>query len=355
MWPDTRLCDLLGIDHPILLAPMAGISTPELAVAVSGAGGLGSIGCHGLSMEAIRAAAGVIRQRTDRPFNLNFFVDAAPATPPEVWQTMRDRLRPWYAAHALGDPPEVAPDLPPAFGPAQLDTVLDLRPAVVSFHFGLPEADMLARIKSAGTRVLSTATTVAEARALEAAGVDAIIAQGWEAGGHHGSHRPAAPGAGVGTMALVPQVVDAVCVPVIAAGGIGDGRGIAAALALGAAGVQMGTAFLTCPEAGTDATRRALLAQATETDTVMTDAVSGRSARARRSRYSDAMAALGGPFPAFRQLYALTQPLLRAATTDEASFHHYGQAAPLCRPQPAADLVARLVEDAARVMARLSR
>jgi nitronate monooxygenase len=333
---------------------MAGISTPELAVAVSAAGGLGSIGCHGLTPEEIRAGVGVIRQRTTRPFNLNFFVDPAPATPPEVWEAMRDRLRPWYAAHDLGAPPETAPDLPSAFAEPQLSAVLDLRPAVVSFHFGLPDPSVVARIRAAGIRVLSTATSVAEARALEAAGVDAIIAQGWEAGGHHGSHRPAAPGAGVGTMALVPQVVDAVAVPVIAAGGIADGRGIAAALALGAAGVQMGTAFLTCPEAGTDATRRALLAQATETDTVMTDAVSGRSARARRSRYSDAMAGAERPFPAFRQLYALTQPLLRAASAEEASFHHYGQAAPLCRPQPAADLVARLVAETAAALARLA-
>jgi nitronate monooxygenase len=232
---------------------------------------------------------------------------------------------------------------------------LEIRPAVVSFHFGLPPPGAILALKAAGIVVISTATTVAEARALERAGVDAVIAQGYEAGGHRGSHKPTSPGDGVGTMALIPQVVDAVGVPVIAAGGIGDGRGIAAAFALGASGVQMGTVFLSCPEAGTDAPRRARLRHATDTDTIVTDAVSGRSARAMRSRYAQAMEARREPLPAFRQMYALSDPLLAACAEDEVSFHLYGQAAALNREMAAPDLMAKLTREATEAFARLTR
>ncbi|HSO48355.1 MAG TPA: nitronate monooxygenase, partial [Rhizobiaceae bacterium] len=188
---------------------------------------------------------------------------------------------------------------------------------------------------------------------LEAAGMDAIIAQGWEAGGHRGSHEPRLPADGVGTLALTPQIVDAVTVPVIAAGGIADGRAIAAAFALGAAGVQMGTAFLSCPEAATDDARRKLLRRATDTDTMMTDAISGRAARARRSRFAQEMERTREPIPDFRHMYTLSQPICDAADDDEASFHLYGQAAALNREIPAADLVSRLVEETFAVFARL--
>lgn len=353
MWPDRRLADLLRIDLPILQSPMARAATPALAAEVSNAGGLGALGSAEMTADQITSAVAELRGRTNRPFNLNFFIDPAPTTDPAVLARTRDRLRRWYATLGLGEPPETLPDLGPSFDDTRLALLLDLRPAVVSFHFGLPPAPALAALKAAGILVLSTATTVAEARALEQAGIDAIIAQGYEAGGHRGSHQPTAPAQGVGTLALVPQIVDAVRVPVIAAGGIGDGRGIAAAFALGAAGVQMGTAFLSCPEAGTDPARRALLARATEVDTIVTDAFSGRAARAHRSAYGEAMERAREPLPAFRQLYDLTDPLIGAGQDDVASFHLYGQAARLNRALPAAELVELLVAETRAAIARM--
>ena len=209
-------------------------------------------------------------------------------------------------------------------------------------------------MKAAGIVLLSSATSVAEARALEAAGMDAIIAQGWEAGGHRGSHVPTAPFDGVGTMALVPQIADVVSVPVIAAGGIGDGRGIAAALALGASGVQMGTAFLNCPEAATEPERRERLRHATDLDTIVTDAFSGRSARAARSRYAEEMECNRQDLPQFPQMYALSGPIRNAADDSEASFFLYGQAAALSKEIAAGNLVDQLVQEAQEVMMRLA-
>jgi nitronate monooxygenase len=354
MWPDRCLADLLKIDHPILQAPMVGSATPDLAAAVCNAGGLGSLGCGEMTPDQVCAAVADLRARTNRPFNLNFFAGDAPVTDPAVLERTRERLRPWYEKLGLGPPPDALPELGPAFDDTRLALLFDIRPAVVSFHFGVPRPQAITALKDAGIILISTATTVTEAQALEAAGIDAIIAQGWEAGGHRGSHQPTAPAQGVGTMALVPQIADAVRVPVIAAGGIGDGRGIAAAFMLGALGVQMGTAFLSCTEAGTDAARRALLACATETDTMVTDAFSGRSARTVRSAYAEAMEASREPLPAFLQMYALSDPLLDAKADEVANFHLYGQAARLNRPLPAADLVRLLVDQTARVLSRLA-
>ena len=225
---------------------------------------------------------------------------------------------------------------------------------MVSFHFGLPDPLAVERLKIAGIVVLSTATTVAEAVSLETLGADAVIAQGYEAGGHRGSHQPREPWDGVGLMSLLPQVADAVSLPVIAAGGIADGRGIAAAFALGASGVQMGTAFLSCPEAGTDEARRVLLRKAQDTDTMMTDAFSGRSARAVRTRYALEMMKQREPLLEFPLLYNLTDPLAEAADgRQDFAFHLYGQSASLCREIPASDLVRQLVAETAREMQKL--
>ena len=259
---------------------MACSATPELAAAVSNAGGLGSLGCGEMSGDQLEATVERLRTLTNRPFNLNFFAHPAPAVSQADFERVRERLRPYYQALSLS-PPTVLPSCEPGFDETRLQLILELRPQVISFHFGLPGSATISSLKEAGILILSTATTVAEASYLASSGVDAIIAQGYEAGGHRGSHQPKEPWDGVGLMSLLPQVVDAVDQPVIAAGGIADGRGIAAALALGASGVQMGTAFLSCPEAGTDQVRRAMLRTAKDTDTMMTDAFSGRAARAR--------------------------------------------------------------------------
>lgn len=353
MWPDRRLIGLFGIDHPIIQAPMVDAATPELAAAVSNAGGLGSLGCGEMTCDEVRLAVAALRGRTRRAFNLNFFVQDAPRTDDALLQRARDRLQPWYDAFGLGPVPQKLGDLAPGFGAPQVELLLDLRPAVVSFHFGMPSHDAVTALKSAGIVLICTATTVDEAMAVEAAGLDAVIAQGYEAGGHRGSHRPTAPADGVGTLALVPQIADAVRLPVIAAGGIADGRGIAAAFALGAVGVQMGTAFLSCPEAATDAPRRALLSRATETDTMVTDALSGRSARAARSRLAESMEAQREPLPEFRQMYTLTDPLLGEGRDAEVSFHLYGQAARLNRELPAGQLLRHLTAEASAAFARL--
>lgn len=356
-WQGNRLCALLGIEVPILQAPMAGSATPALAAAVSNAGGLGGLGCAGLDVDTLRAVHAKVLAGTNRPFNLNFFTNPAPADDPDRWAETVAAMAPFRAALNLGPAPGHPPEGGAGFSAAKLDLLLEVRPAVVSFHFGLPAGDAVARLRACGVRVIASATSVAEARALQDGGADAVIAQGWEAGGHRGSFTRAAPEAGVGLMALLPQVVDAVTVPVIAAGGIADGRGIAAALALGASGVQIGTAFLSCPEAGTGTLHRAALAAASDTDTVPTPAFSGRTARARRTRYTDAMQAV--PFdrlPDYPALYALTEPL--EAAEDTAAHHDhqfllYGQSASLNRVLPAADLMAVLQEETFAVLARL--
>jgi nitronate monooxygenase len=353
MWPRNDLLDLLGIEQPIIQAPMAGSATPALAAAVGNAGGLGSLGCGAMPLDELRAKAGELRAATNRPFNLNFFAHEPPKENADVDALTRKRLRPFYDELGLGEVPTA---VAPPFGTFTAETLaalLELEPAVASFHFGLPAPAMVAAIKDAGCRLLCSATTVAEARSLAAAGVDAIVAQGWEAGGHRGTFHVSFEDVGVGTMALVPQIVDAVDVPVIAAGGIADGRGIAAAFALGASGVQMGTAFLSCPEAKLSAGHRSALGHASDQDTRLTRAFSGRPARARNNRYIDAMAEHRGPVPAFPRMYGFTNLLSQAAAaSDDPNFQFllYGQAAALNRELPAAELVQTLVNEAQAVL-----
>lgn len=353
MWPDRRLCDAFEIDHPIIQAPMAGSATPALAAAVSNAGGLGSLGCAEMAADELTTRVAELRALTDRPFNLNFFAHPAPRLDPLRFARMRERLLPWYRRLGLAEPAHAAAPQGPGFDEKRLALLLALKPKVVSFHFGVPGRASLTVLKAAGSVLMSTATTVAEAQALAAAGIDVVIAQGWEAGGHRGSHLPRAPADGVGTLALVPQIADAVKLPVVAAGGIGDGRGIAAAFALGASGVQIGTGFLSCPEAGTDAVRRAMLREATETDTMMTDAFSGRAARAVRSDYALEMERAHSDMPDFPSMYDLSEPLLQAREPRDVSFLLYGQAARFNRELPAAELITRYVDEAAAVFAKL--
>ncbi|OBQ95275.1 hypothetical protein A9K66_05405 [Mesorhizobium sp. AA23] len=354
VWPNRRLCDLLKIEHPIIQAPMAGSATPELAAAVSNAGGLGSLGCASMLPDGLRTAARQLRASTERPFNLNFFVFPRPDTSDAVLTQVIDRLRPYYKELSLDEPSRRLPPIGPGFDEEKLELLLEIRPPVVSFHFGIPDAAAVAKLKQAGIVVLSTATNVAEARQLADGGADAVIAQGWEAGGHRGSHAPNRPGDGVGTLALVPQVVDAVKLPVIAAGGIADGRGIAAAFALGASGVQIGTGFLSCDEAGTDGPRRALIRAATDMDTMVTDAFTGRAARARRTRFALEMEVNRAHLPDFPQMVALSAPLGEAGAKGDFAFHLYGQAAALNRELPAGELMQTLVAETGEVFEALS-
>ncbi|MBL4691008.1 MAG: DUF561 domain-containing protein [Rhodospirillales bacterium] len=349
------MCELLGIHVPIIQAPMAGSTTPELASAVTNAGGLGSLGCAFFNGQQVADQCAAMRGSTNGAFNVNFFVHAEPVADQARGDAMRAALEPYYREMGLGDVPDAAPSTP-SFDSDQLAAVLAASPPVVSFHFGMPAAAMVQAVKDMGAVILSSATTVHEAKQLEAAGADAVIAQGFEAGGHRGTFASSFEAGNVGTLALVPQVVDAVNVPVIASGGIADGRGIAAALALGAQGVQMGTAFLTCPQsAAHDVYRRALVA-AGDDATRITSAFSGRPARGLDNRYIRDMAGREDMFPDFPINNTLTGPLRKASA--EAGKEDFmslwsGQAAALSKSLPAEELVATLMAETDAVLARL--
>jgi len=355
MWPDRRLCDLLGIEHPIVQAPMAGSDSPALAAAVANAGGMGSLGCSAMAPETLRAAWGAARGATNGALNLNFFAHAPPDRDPDRAAHARSLLTPFFDEFGLGAVPEPAA-LPPPFGEAMFALVREAAPPVVSFHFGLPPERYVTALKDAGTVILCSATTPAEARDLESRGVDAVIAQGWEAGGHHGFYL-SERGAGLATMALVPQVVDAIAAPVIAAGGIADGRGIAAVFALGAAGVQIGTAFLTCAESAAPGAHRAALMAADGSDTRPTRAFSGRPARGIENRYMRAMAPHEHALPAFPLMNPATAPLRKAsAEADSADFVALwaGQAVGLNHETTAGGLMQRLIAEAEARLSHLA-
>lgn len=347
MWPDNAVTERLGIAVPIIQAPMAGAATPALAAGAAAAGALGSLGLGTATPEAAARQIQGFRQMSDRPLNANFFVHDAPGDVTGSAGTMRARLAGYYAERGLGAvPPPGVPYGP--FGPAALALIEAHRPEVVSFHFGLPDAAALARVKATGAVVLSSATTVAEACWLEAHGADMVIAQGLEAGGHRGTFLGAPVGDQPGLFALLPQVAAAVSVPVIAAGGVVDARTIAAALMLGARAVQMGTAFLRCPEASVAPAHRAALAAARDDNTRATRLFSGRPARGIVNRLVADLADLedqAAPYPA--QL-SLVSPLKTgapdAAVADFAALWS-GQSAALTRALPAGDLVRALVAE----------
>jgi nitronate monooxygenase len=309
MWRDRRILDLFGIEHPILLAPMAGPVLSDMAIAVAKAGGLGALPSALLSHEQTRAEMQKIRAATKAPINMNFFCHVPPVFDERREMAWREALGPYYAE--LGVDP--AAPIPTAnrtpFDEALCETVEELRPEVVSFHFGMPPAPLVARVKAAGAKVIASATTVREAIWLAERGCDAIIAQGFEAGGHRGVFLGGDAAQQVGTMALVPQVADAVKVPVIAAGGIADGRGIAAALALGASAVQIGTAYLFCPEAKLVAPHRAALKAAFDDDTVITRVFTGRPARGIANRIIREIGAMSDLPPEFPMAGGALMPL----------------------------------------------
>jgi nitronate monooxygenase len=352
MFPDTAVSKLLGITYPIVQAPMAGgPSTPRLASAISNAGGLGSLACGMSSPAAIREAIVETRSLTNRPFAVNLFVLETPHPSDETIAKAIQLLKP--IRKELGLPDEPAPAKYCEEFREQFDAVLEMRPALASFTFGILNDTQIAALHAAGTLVCGTATTVAEARAWEKVGADLICAQGSEAGAHRGTFLGDFEAGMVGTMALVPQMVDAVRVPVLAAGGIMDGRGIAAAHVLGAAGVQMGTAFMRCPEAGTSAPWRNALRSATDNQTRVSRVYSGKHARGLINEFMRRLSPVEEEIPPYPIQNALTGAIRRAAArADRAEFLSLwaGQAASMGREVAAEELMSALVRETMAAM-----
>ncbi len=355
MWPDRRLLDLFKTEFPIVLAPMAGIMDADLVIAAAQGGALGSLPCAMMSVEKAREQINIIRQRVSAPVNMNFFCHKAVDADPAREAGWKQRLASYYREFGLDPamPIDVANRAP--FDAAMCALIEELKPEVVSFHFGLPDPVLLKRVKAAGCIVISSATIVREAIWLEENGADAIIAQGAEAGGHRGMFLTENIAEQPGTFALVPQVVDAVKVPVIAAGGIADGRGIAAAFALGAAGVQIGSAYLRCPESKVIAPARVALAQARDDSTVITNVMTGRPARGVANRVMREVGPISPDAPAYPHSATALGPLKVAAEKQgKVDFTNLwaGQAVRMGREVPAAELTRAL---AGAALARLSR
>src|SRR6202161_1012495 len=313
MWPDRRLLALFKTELPIVLAPMAGIMDADLVIAAAQGGALGSLPCALLSVEKAREQVSIIRQRVSAPVNMNFFCHKPVDADPQREAGWKKRLAPYYQELGLDPAAPVNAANRAPFDAAMCALVEELKPEIVSFHFGLPDQALLTRVKAAGSIVIGSATIVREAIWLEENSADAIIAQGAEAGGHRGMFLTENIHEQPGTFALVPQMVDAVKAPVIAAGGIADGRGIAAAFALGAAGVQIGTAYLRCPESRVSAPARTALAQGRDDSTVITNVMTGRPARGLVNRVMREVGPISPIAPAFRHAATSLGPLKAAA------------------------------------------
>lgn len=340
----------LGVAIPIVQAPMAGVSTPDLAAAVSNAGGLGSIGIGATDAAGARAMIDAVRARTTRVFNVNLFVHATAIADEEREARWLEALRPLFARYDAEPPPRLRTIYTSfADDDAMLAMLVETAPPVVSFHFGVPSPDRIAALKGAGCRLMATATSVAEARLIEAAGIDMVVAQGWEAGGHRGVFDPASPDDRLGTVALTRLLIRHTSLPVVAAGGIMDGAGVRAALALGAAAAQLGTAFIACPESGADDAYRAALAGDAADHTVMTRAISGRPARCLANLFTQWGMTNGDEAPAYPIAYDAGKALNAAARkAGQSGFgaQWAGQGAPLHRAMPAAALVDLLWSEA---------
>jgi nitronate monooxygenase len=348
-WPDTRLLKLFDIELPLLQAPMAGASGSAMAIAVGSAGGLPSLPCAMLNADQIRDEVSLIRQHTRAPLNLNFFCHVSPATNPQADAAWKNLLQPYYQElDADFDAPTPVSNRSP-FDVAACVLVEELKPEVVSFHFGLPDASLVARVKATGAKIISSATTVEEAIWLEANGCDAIIAMGYEAGGHRGMFLSDQLHTQVGTMALVPQIADAVNVPVIAAGGIADGRGIAAAFILGASAVQIGTAYLFCAEAKVTALHHKALRASTDSQTALTNIFTGRPARGIVNRIMREIGPISPLAPQFPTAGGALMPLrAKAEPQGDDGFQNLwaGQAVGIKHELPAGDLTRKLAIEA---------
>jgi nitronate monooxygenase len=349
-WPDRRMLDLFGIELPIILAPMAGPGNAALAIAVSEAGGLGSLPCAQLSGTEIRTAVETIRRSTSRPINLNFFCHRPPIVERDRELEWRAQLKRYYLELELDPEAPLAPPSRKPFDPDSCSLIEEFKPEIVSFHFGLPAQNLLDRVKAAKARVIGSATTVREARWLESHGCDAIIAMGLEAGGHRGNFLSDDMARQIGTFALVPQIVDAIKVPVIAAGGIADARGIVAALALGASAVQIGTAYLFCPEARVAPLHLEALTNASDDDTMITNVFTGRPARGIVNRLMLEVGPMGSTVPKFPLASSAVGPL--RAKSEQAGSRDFmnlwsGQAARLARRSvPAGEMTRALASEA---------
>ncbi len=335
------LTQLIGIQLPIIQAPMAGVQGSALAVAVSNAGGLGSLPCAMLSIEAMKCELGAIQAQTNKPFNVNFFCHTNPAPDEECEAKWRVKLSLYYKEFGIdADSIPAGPGRAP-FNAATAQALSEFKPAVVSFHFGLPAPDLLLHLRSWGAKIISTATTLEEALWLESRGVDAIIAQGLEAGGHRGIFLTEDLSTQVGTFALLPQIVRHVKIPVIAAGAIADAQGVAAAMALGAAGVQIGTAYLLCPEASTSQVHRAALNSKLACHTALTNLFTGRPARSIVNRFITENGPINGMVPAFPLATSAVAPLRSHAEklgSGDFSPLWAGQNVSGCKEVPAAEL-----------------
>ena len=336
-----NLTDFLGIGLPIIQAPMAGAQGSAMAIAVSNAGALGSLPCAMLTADGLRKELELIKTQTSKPFNVNFFCHTAPVADAGRESAWRAALTPYYKQYGI-DPAGIptGPGRAP-FSAEFADVLEQVQPTVVSFHFGLPPADLLKRVKSWRSKIFSSATTVEEALWLEAHGVDVIIAQGVEAGGHRGIFLSDDLTTQVGTFALLPQIVRAVKVPVVAAGGIADAQGVAAAMALGAAGVQIGTAYLLCPEATISAIHRAALKSEAARHTALTNLFTGRPARGIMNKVMRELGPINSGAPAFplaTSAIAALRAKAEAKGSGDFSPLWSGQNATGCKEVPAAQL-----------------
>lgn len=340
--------DRIGLRHPILQAPMAGVSTPQMAAAVSNAGGLGALGLGAATVDAAQDAIRHLKALSDAPFNLNFFCHAPPERDPEREARWIARAAPLFARFAA-PPPDALSQIYSSFREDDgfLDLLLTERPAVASFHFGLPRLDQIDALRDAGIYLIASATSPKEALEIEAAGLDAIVAQGWQAGGHRGIFDPGAPDERLSTAALLEQLSGRVSVPLIAAGGLMDGADIACSLAGGAVAAQLGTAFIACPESSADAPYREALAQGR--DTVMTSVISGRPARCLENDFTRWGAAVpDDDIPAYPCCYDLGKALNSAARQQgEGGFgaQWAGAGVARCRALSSTELVQRLIDE----------
>ena len=348
-WPDRRLLELFNIELPILHAPMAGATGSAMAIAVARGGGLASLPCALLTHEQIREEVALFRQHSGAPLNLNFFCHTPPPFDAERAEEWKQALKPYYLELGADfDAPTPVSNRAP-FDEASCQLVETMRPEVVSFHFGLPDAALLERVRASGAKIISSATTVDEAIWLERHGCDAIIAMGCEAGGHRGMFLSDELYTQVGTMALVPQIVDSVRVPVIAAGGIADGRGVAAAFMLGAAAVQVGTAYLLCPESRIGNVYREALRGAKDSQTALTNLFTGRPARGIVNRVMREIGPMSPLAPAFPLAGGALMPLrAKAEPAGSGDFMNMwaGQAVGIKRELPAEQLTRLLAQEA---------